>query len=153
MPRQIYDAVVVGSGATGGWAAKELCEKGMKVLLLEAGRKLNPSKDFTEHAWPYELRYEGLRHSQELARQQPIQRRCYACDEYSGHFFVKDTENPYTAAEGKPFSWIRGPHVGVRSHMWARQSYRLSNYTLKPSSYAASGIDCATSIEALTTIY
>ncbi|PYV89523.1 MAG: GMC family oxidoreductase [Acidobacteria bacterium] len=153
MPTQIYDAVIVGSGATGGWAAKELCEKGMKVLLLEAGRKLDPSKDFTEHVWPYELRYEGLRRSQELARQQPIQRRCYACDEYSGHFFVKDTENPYTTAEGKPFSWIRGRHVGGRTLMWGRQSYRLSNYDLKAASHDGFGMDWPISYEELAPYY
>ena len=66
---EIYDAIVVGSGATGGWAAKELTENGMRVLVLEAGRKLDPEKDFTEHAWPYDVKYRGTLGSRTIYRE------------------------------------------------------------------------------------
>lgn len=143
MPKeQIYDAIIVGSGATGGWAAKELTEKGMQVIVLEAGRKLDPEKDFTEHTWPYELKYRGETPRQWLYRQrQPVQTKCYACDEYSQQFFVDDVENPYTTAAGKPFDWIRGRQVGGRTIMWGRQSYRLSDYDFKAASRDGYGED------------
>ena len=73
--RTTYDAIVVGSGATGGWAAKVLTEKGLRVLVLEAGRQLNPEKDFREHTFPYELKYRGLVSGATYAPRQPIQSR------------------------------------------------------------------------------
>jgi choline dehydrogenase-like flavoprotein len=129
--RKIYDAIVVGSGATGGWAAKALAERGMTVLVLEAGRQLDPQKDFREHTFPYELKYRGLVSGARYAPRQPIQSRCYAANEYGHHLFVDDIDNPYTTPEGKPFWWIRGRHVGGRSVTWGRQSYRLSDYDFK----------------------
>jgi choline dehydrogenase-like flavoprotein len=130
-----YDAVIVGSGATGGWAAKQLTEKGMKVIVLEAGRKLDPEKDFTEHAKPYDMKYRGVVDSRWLLRErQPVQSKNYACNEYGHQFFVDDIDNPYTTAERKPFDWIRGRQVGGRTIMWGRQSYRLSDYELKAAS-------------------
>ncbi len=128
----VYDAIVIGSGATGGWAAKELTEKGMTVLLLEAGRTLDPTRDFHEHTWPYELPYRHVVNQQWLFRErQPIQSKCYACNEYSHHFFVDDIENPYTTPEDKPFDWIRCRILGGRTNVWGRQAYRLSDYELK----------------------
>lgn len=129
--RKVYDAIVVGSGATGGWAAKVLTEKGMTVLVLEAGRNLDPAKDFREHTFPYELKYHGLASEKQFAPRQPIQSRCYAANEYGHHLFVDDIDNPYTTPEDKPFWWIRGRHVGGRSVTWGRQSYRLSNFDFK----------------------
>jgi choline dehydrogenase-like flavoprotein len=129
--RKIYDAIVVGSGATGGWAAKVLTERGMTVLVLEAGRQLDPQKDFREHHFPYELKYRDLVSGQQYAPRQPIQSRCYAANEYGHHLFVDDIDNPYTTPDGKPFWWIRGRHVGGRSVTWGRQSYRLSDYDFK----------------------
>jgi choline dehydrogenase-like flavoprotein len=132
--RQVYDAIVVGSGATGGWAAKALTERGMKVLVLEAGRDIDPMKDFTEHAFPYDLKYRGLKAggpNSVYAPRQPIQSRCYAANEYSAHLFVDDLDNPYTTPDDKPFWWIRGRQVGGRSLTWGRQSYRLSDYEFK----------------------
>lgn len=129
--RKIYDAIVVGSGATGGWAAKALTERGMTVLVLEAGRQLDPQKDFREHTFPYELKYRGLVSGARYSPRQPIQSRCYAANEYGHHLFVDDIDNPYTTPEGKPFWWIRGRHVGGRSVTWGRQSYRLSDYDFK----------------------
>lgn len=150
----IYDAIVVGSGATGGWAAKELCEKGMRVIVLEAGRKLDPMKDFTEHKWPYEMPYRGTVDQQLLLRKrQSIQSKCYACNEYGHKFFVDDVDNPYTTPEGKPFDWIRGRQVGGRTIMWGRQSYRLSDYEFKAASRDGYGEDWPFSYAELAPYY
>src|SRR5262249_51474557 len=113
----IYDVIVVGSGATGGWAAEELTEKGLRVIMLEAGRKLDPAKDFKMLAFPYDLKYRNLT-SQMLLKRQPIQSKCYACNEYGSQFFVDDVDNPYTTTPGKSFDWIRGRQVGGRTLMW-----------------------------------
>ena len=122
-----YDAIVVGSGMTGGWAAKELTEKGLKTLVLEAGRPIVPEQDYVEHVPPWEMKFRGLGDRRRLLEDQPIQSTCYACDEWSSKFFISDKEHPYTTAPGKPFRWIRGRQVGGRSIMWGRQSYRWSD--------------------------
>ena len=128
MSEQIsYDAIVVGSGITGGWAAKELTEKGLKTLVLEAGRSIVPEQDYVEHVPPWEMKFRGWGDRRRLTADQPVQSLCYACDEWSSKFFVNDKENPYTTAPGKPFSWIRGRQVGGRSITWGRQSYRWSD--------------------------
>src|SRR5581483_9474731 len=129
--KKIYDAIVVGSGATGGWAAKALTEKGMNVLVLEAGRQLDPQKDYHMMTWPYELKYRGLVPGSVYAPRQPMQSRCYAGNEYSAHLFVDDIDNPYTTPEDKPFWWIRSRQVGGRTLVWGRQSYRYSDYEFK----------------------
>jgi choline dehydrogenase-like flavoprotein len=129
--KKVYDAIVVGSGATGGWAAKALTERGLTVLVLEAGRQLDPLKDFTEHHFPYDLKFRGLVPGAVYAPRQPIQSRCYAANEYSAHLFVDDLDNPYTTPEDKPFWWIRGRQVGGRTLTWGRQSYRYSDYEFK----------------------
>jgi choline dehydrogenase-like flavoprotein len=130
----VYDAIVVGSGASGGWVAKELAEAGMNVLMLEAGPPRIPSRDFTEHAWPYQVRYRGFGDQRQLLTEQPVQRLCYACDEYSHQFFVNDHEHPYTFPPDKPFMWIRGRQVGGRTFCWARESYRYSDYEFQAAS-------------------
>lgn len=128
MATNTYDALIVGSGITGGWAAKELTEKGLKVLVLEAGRTIVPEKDYVEHVPVWELKYRGYDNREERAKTQYVQRECYyACDEYSHKFFVNDEENPYTNAPGSKFSWIRGRQVGGKSITWGRQSYRWSD--------------------------
>ncbi|MGI8566499.1 MAG: GMC oxidoreductase [Pyrinomonadaceae bacterium] len=141
MPQKIYDAIIVGSGATGGWAAKHLAEAGLEVLILEAGRKLNPLKDYTEHTFPFETERRGFGDRREMERTQPIQSRCYACNEYGHQFFVNDLENPYTTPPDKPFFWIRSRHVGGRSIPWGRQSYRLSDYDFKAKTHDGYGED------------
>jgi choline dehydrogenase-like flavoprotein len=130
----VYDAIVVGSGASGGWVAKELTEAGMNVLMLEAGPPRVPSRDFTEHAWPYQVRYRGFGDQKQFLTDQPVQRLCYACDEYSHQFFVNDREHPYTFPPDKPFMWIRGRQVGGRTFCWARESYRYSDYEFQAAS-------------------
>jgi len=118
-----YDAVIVGSGATGGWVAKTLAEAGMKVALLEAGHRTTEA-EFTEHLRSYDLKYRGA--SPEIARNRPIQSMKYACRESNFKWFVDDIRNPYTYPKDKPFQWTRGRQLGGRSLTWARQSYRLS---------------------------
>ena len=136
--KTVYDAIVVGSGASGGWAAKKLSEAGLKVLILEAGRKVPPS-EFTEHMPGYQLSYRNF--SPELARTRPIQKACYACTEYNYDWFVNDLENPYTTPEDKPFTWQRLRVVGGRSMVWGRQSYRLSDLDFKAASHDGYGDD------------
>ncbi len=122
-----FDAIVIGSGLTGGWAAKELTEKGLRTLLLEAGRPIVPEKDYVEHIPPWDMTFRGMRNRQKLLREQPIQSLCYACEETNAQFFIKDTEHPYTTEPSKPFRWIRGRQVGGRSLVWGRQCYRWSD--------------------------
>jgi glucoside 3-dehydrogenase (cytochrome c) catalytic subunit len=122
-----YDAIVIGSGITGGWAAKELTEKGLKTLVLEAGRPIVPEQDYVEHVPAWEMKFRGMRDRHRQREDQPIQSLCYACDEWSSKFFISDKEHPYTTEDGKPFWWIRGRQVGGRSIMWGRQSYRWSD--------------------------
>jgi choline dehydrogenase-like flavoprotein len=135
---QTYDALVVGSGATGGWAAKRLAEAGLKVALLEAGRAVSP-KEFTEHLPAYKLKYRN--HSPEIVRTRPVQKQCYACMEYNYEWFVNDLENPYSTPPGKPFTWQRLRVLGGRSLVWGRQSYRMSDNDLKAASRDGYGDD------------
>jgi choline dehydrogenase-like flavoprotein len=144
----VFDAIVVGSGATGGWAAKELTEAGMRVALLEAGSKVTP-KDFTEHMMPWQLPYLGL--SPKIAEERPIQSRCYACTEYNYQWFVNDRENPYTQL--KPFSWIRQRVLGGRTLSWGRQSYRMSPLDFKAASHDGYGDDWPITYEELVRYY
>lgn len=124
---ETYDAIIIGSGMTGGWAAKELTEKGLKVLVLEAGRPIVPEQDYVEHVPVAEMKFRGMTDRRDALKDKPIQRTCYACDEWAQKFFVSDVENPYTTDPDKPFAWIRGRQVGGKSIMWARQSYRWSD--------------------------
>jgi len=137
----IYDAVIVGSGASGGWLAKQLTEQGLQVLMLEAGPPRVPSRDFTEHVWPYQAKFRGFGNRQALLQRQPIQRLCFACDELSHQFFVDDHENPYTFPVDKPFLWIRGRQVGGKTFCWGRESYRYSDFEFKAASRDGYGED------------
>lgn len=151
--RRTYDVIVVGSGASGGWVAKELCEAGLQVLMLEAGPPRVPTKDFTEHVWPYQLKYRGFGNQRALLQDQPVQRTCYACDDYSHQFFVNDHENPYTTPPGKPFMWIRGRQVGGKTFCWARESYRYTDYEFKAASRDGFGEDWPFSYRELEPYY
>jgi choline dehydrogenase-like flavoprotein len=148
--QQTYDAVVVGSGATGGWAAKQLAEAGLKVALLEAGRAVDP-KEFTEHMPAYKLKYRD--HSPEIVRTRPIQKQCYACMEYNYEWFVNDLENPYSTPPDKPFTWQRLRVVGGRSLVWGRQSYRMSDNDFKATSRDGYGDDWPFSYAELAPYY
>ena len=119
-----YDAIVVGSGISGGWAAKELSEKGLKTLMLERGRKVKHGEYPTANLEPWEVPNNGELTEEELKDYEKQKRTGYTINEYAKHWWVKDTEQPY--AEVKPFDWIRGYHLGGRSLLWGRQSYRWS---------------------------
>jgi choline dehydrogenase-like flavoprotein len=136
-----FDAIVIGSGMTGGWAAKELTEKGLRTLVLEAGRPIVPEKDYVEHVPPWDMPFRGMRDRKKLLREQPIQSFCYACEESNSQFFVKDTEHPYTTDPAKPFRWIRGRQVGGRSILWGRQSYRWSDLDFAANLRDGIGVD------------
>ncbi len=120
-----YDAIVAGSGISGGWAAKELCEKGLKTLVLERGHKLEHVTDYkTTNSAPWEVKWMN-KPSQEILRQQEKQARTgYTVRPSQNELFVDDEDHPYE--EKQRFDWMRGYHTGGRSLMWGRQSYRLS---------------------------
>lgn len=136
-----YDAIVVGSGITGGWAAKELAERGLRTLVLEAGRPIDPRADYVMTTQPWELRYRGMRDRERQRAERPVQRRCYACDEWSEKFFVRDDENPYTTGPEEDFLWIRSRQVGGRSIVWGRQVYRWSDLDFEANLRDGHGAD------------
>jgi choline dehydrogenase-like flavoprotein len=146
--QEAFDAVVVGSGATGGWAAKKLTEAGMRVALLEAGAKTT-EKDFSEHTQPWQLPYLGM--SPKLAKDREIQSKCYACTEHNSKWFVSDIENPYT--QEKPFWWIRQRALGGRSLSWGRQSYRMSDLDFKAASHDGYDVDWPVSYAEMVPYY
>ncbi|RYF85937.1 MAG: GMC family oxidoreductase, partial [Chitinophagaceae bacterium] len=132
-----YDAIVVGSGISGGWAAKELCEKGLKTLLLERGRNVEHVKDYTTavlNPWEFENRLEITPQDRE---ENPIQSLAYT--EASKQFFVNDQEHPYV--QSGTFNWIRGYQVGGRSLTWGRQTYRLSDLDFEANLKDGHGTD------------
>ena len=120
-----YDAIVIGSGISGGWAAKELCDRGLKTLVLERGRSVQHGEypTATQDPWDFPHRQHF---TPEEKRANPIADRCYAFEEATEHFFVKDDEHPYV--QEKPFDWIRGYQTGGKSLIWARQTQRWSDY-------------------------
>jgi choline dehydrogenase-like flavoprotein len=137
-----YDAIVVGSGMSGGWAAKELTEKGLKTLVLERGRMVRHNKDYpTAMMAPWEMKYpRGNLPDATMDAVYPKQKRTgYALTEYTQHFFVRDDENPYS--EEQRFDWIRGYHVGGRSLLWARQTYRHSPIDFEANGKEGIGVD------------
>ncbi|KPH62621.1 GMC family oxidoreductase [Novosphingobium sp. ST904] len=138
----MFDAIVIGSGMSGGIAAKELCERGLKTLVLERGRKLeHGGESYTDWMQPWDLPNAGMVPEEELARDYPVQSQCYAMTSATQQYWVKDSEHPYTTPEDKPFSWIRGYHLGGRSIMWGRQSYRLSPMDFEANARDGHGSD------------
>lgn len=121
-----FDAIVIGSGISGGWAAKEFCEKGLKTLVLERGRDVRHLKDYpTANKYPWEFEHRGQM-PKKVEEENPVVSRCYAFREDAAHFFVRDKEHPYV--QEKPFDWIRGYQVGGKSLLWARQTQRWSDF-------------------------
>jgi choline dehydrogenase-like flavoprotein len=135
-----YDAIVVGSGISGGWAAKELCEKGLRTLVLERGRPLEHVTDYTTALTdPWEFPHRNQVPIEEVQKDYPIQSVCYAFNEGTKHLWAKDSEHPYTQV--KPFEWIKGYHVGGKSLMWARQTYRWADFDFESNLQDGHGVD------------
>lgn len=125
MADNIYDAIVIGSGISGGWAAKELTQKGLKTIMLERGRNIEHIKDYVNaNKGPWEFPHRGGR-TQQMIKDYPVLKRDYPLNETNLDFWVNEKESPYT--EIKRFDWFRGYHVGGRSLMWGRQSYRMGD--------------------------
>jgi len=139
MAENTYDAIVIGSGISGGWAAKELTEKGLKVLMLERGRNIEHIKDYVnanKEAWDFPHRTHA---TQQMKKDYPVLKRDYPLNEAVLDYWVKDSECPYT--EVKRFDWFRGYHVGGRSLMWGRQSYRWSDFDFEANAKEGIGVD------------
>jgi len=135
----MYDAIVVGSGISGGWAAKELCEKGLKTLLLERGRDVKHVKDYpTANLDPWEIPNRNML-TQEDMETYPVQSKVYHFGQDDKHFFVKDTEHPYEQA--KPFWWTQGNQVGGKSLLWSRHTFRFSDLDFEANMKEGVGID------------
>lgn len=139
MPENVFDAIVIGSGISGGWAAKELTEKGLKTLLLERGRNIEHVKDYVDankESWDYPHR--GQR-TQEMIQNYPVLKRDYPLNERNLSMWASDKDSPYT--EVKRFDWFRGYHVGGRSLLWGRQSYRWSDMYFEENAKEGIGVD------------
>jgi choline dehydrogenase-like flavoprotein len=139
MSDQNFDAIVIGSGISGGWAAKELTEKGLKVLMLERGRNIEHIKDYVnanKEAWDYPHRG---RRTQQMIADYPVLKRDYPLNETNLDYWVDEKESPYT--EIKRYDWFRGYHVGGRSLMWGRQSYRWSDLDFEANAKDGIAID------------
>lgn len=134
-----YDAIVIGSGISGGWAAKELCEKGLKTLVLERGRDVKHLDYPTASLEPWDLDYRDQVPVEEMKDYTKQSRTGYTIRQSTKHWFVKDTEHPYV--ETKRFDWMRGYHVGGRSLLWGRQSYRLSDLDFTANAKDGHGVD------------
>lgn len=145
-----FDVLVVGSGATGGWVAKDLTEAGFSVAMLEAGSPVDPSQ-FSEHVQPWQTKYRFQ--SKAFMRERPMQRKNYACEETNYSWYANDFDNPYTHAEGKEFRWIRLRALGGRSLAWGRGVFRHSDLDFKAASRDGWGIDWPISYEEMEPHY
>jgi choline dehydrogenase-like flavoprotein len=139
MDENTYDAIVIGSGISGGWAAKELTEKGLKVIMLERGQNIEHIKGYTQtNKAPWEFPHRG-KATQELIRDYPVLKRDYPLNEINTDWWASDKDCPYT--EVKRFDWFRGYHVGGRSLMWGKQSYRLSDFDFEANAKEGIAVD------------
>ena len=134
-----YDAIVIGSGISGGWAAMELTKKGLKTLVLERGRDVKHGDYPTAMMENWELEGRGRKDPKVLERKAKQNRTGYTTSPYSEHWFVDDIDNPYS--EVKRFDWMRGYHVGGRSLMWGRHSYRWSDLDFEANAKEGIAVD------------
>lgn len=137
---EVFDAVVIGSGAAGGWAAKELAKRGLRTVILEAGRTLDEARDFPPFD-PSASKIQLLTRAKAVLSGQQIQARCMSFSDATRHFFVADRQNPYRTPRGKPFNWYRGRQVGGRLHLWGRNALRFSDHELKAAQFDGFGPD------------
>jgi choline dehydrogenase-like flavoprotein len=139
MANNVYDAIVIGSGISGGWAAKELTEKGLKTIMLERGRNIEHIKDYVNATKaPWEFKYRGQK-TQEMFKDYPVLTRDLGLITNNLDYWVNEKESPYT--EVKRFDWFRGYHVGGRSLMWGRQSYRWSDLYFESNAKEGIAVD------------
>jgi len=139
-PPEAYDAIVVGSGIAGGWAAKELCEHGLRTLVLERGGPVAHGTDYvTEHDPPWSFPHRGRLDPRLLDEHYFIQQRTGFLDETNLHFFFRDSESPYV--EERPFTWVRGHQVGGKSLMWGRYTFRISDLDFVANAREGIGVD------------
>lgn len=139
----MFDAIVVGSGMSGGWSAKELAERGLKVLVLERGFNVKPEDHYSDTQAPWEQPFFNQIPQDEIEKHYPIQYRgvAYAVKHSNKHFWVKDDEHPYSVEPGTDYDWLRGYHLGGRSVTWGRQSYRMSDIDFDANKKEGVGID------------
>jgi len=137
-----FDAIVVGSGITGGWAAKQLTEAGLKVLMIERGRMIRHQQDYTtETSAPWEMPYRGAGDAELQKADYSVQSTLSHFNEWNQSYWVNDRENPYQQGKDTNFSWIRGYHLGGRSLMWGRQSYRWGDLDFGANKRDGHGVD------------
>ena len=157
MANATYDVLVVGSGASGGWAAKLLAESGLQVAVLDCGRSQTDA-NFNEHEPVFDLKYRNVKFRESVSpiirQTRPIQGQCYACTEYNYQWFANDHEEPYTTAEGMNYNYFgRLRMVGGRTNVWGRQCYRLSDLNFKAASHDGFGQDWPISYRDLAPYY
>jgi choline dehydrogenase-like flavoprotein len=139
---EIFDAIVVGSGISGGWAAKELTEKGLKTLMVERGRPVEHRKDYVgEGVKAWQMPFRGKVEKAIVDEQHYVQQKCYAFNDATKHFFGNDKDYPYSTPKDKPFDWIRGNQLGGKSLLWHRQSYRWSEHDFTANARDGHGVD------------
>ena len=136
-----FDVIVVGSGMSGGWVAKEMCQRGMKTLVLERGKDIDPAEDYTDMMDPWDKKFLDRVRPDEAARDYARQKDIYVFFESTKHLWVKDIDHPYETAPDTDYEWYRGYHVGGRSLLWARMSYRFSDHDFKANKTDGVGVD------------
>ena len=150
--KELFDALGIGSGASGGWACKRLAEAGLKIALVDAG-PLQSDKNFTEHMPPFALKYRNMAPAAVL-KTRPIQGKCYACTEYNYEWYCNDLEEPYTAPADKPFAWSARMRIGGgRTNVWGRLSLRYSELDFKQASFDGYGEDWPLTYQDLAPYY